>query len=274
MARYGVIADVHGNLQALQAVLSALRAQAIEDVVCLGDLVGYNAASNECVTLLRERRVMCISGNHDQIALGRLGFDYCAPRPEFSLRRTRKRLSDETRAYLETLPAARVLPDGVVLIHGGVNDICQYMHSSREVAGNATLLRERSPASRVCFFGHTHVAAIHELHGDRIRSRTLVDQNQLDGEALTFVNPGSVDAARRPDKRAEFAVFDSGRWTVTLHRVPYDDQRAEGQAVLEGYRMNVVNQTVLSGRRLLRRVRRKALRKLQTIAGALNRTAR
>ena len=122
LARYGVIADVHGNLQALEAVLRALNAQAVQDILCLGDLVGYNADSDACVELLHERRAVSIAGNHDLIALGQLGFDYCAPNPEFSLRRTRRRLQRRhpvAAAHPAPQPAG---DDGVALIHGALDE--------------------------------------------------------------------------------------------------------------------------------------------------------
>jgi predicted phosphodiesterase len=262
-----VISDVHGNLQALEAVLRALHAQAIEDILCLGDLVGYNADSDACVGLLHERRAVTIAGNHDLIALGQLGFDFCAPNPEFSLRRTRRRLGNGTRALLRTLPRNLLSADGLALIHGALDDPTHYLHTGRDVAAEAQKLRERWPAARLCFFGHTHVPALYQLRGEQVRHLAPLPEQRLEGDAFWFVNPGSVDAARRGDGLAQFAVFDSAAGSLSLHRVPYDHTRAEADAVAAGYRMGRVQQKLLATRRLLRRARRKALR---TIGRAVN----
>jgi predicted phosphodiesterase len=256
-----VIADVHGNLQALEAVLRALNAQAVTDILCLGDLVGYNADSDACVQLLRERRAISIAGNHDLIALGQLGFDYCAPNPEFSLRRTRRRLQDSTRSLLHTLPRQLMVDGGVAMIHGGLDDPTRYLHTGREVAEQADRMRLLWPGARLCFFGHTHVPALYRLQGEGVRHLAPLPDQRLDGDAFWFVNPGSVDAARRGDGLAQFAVFDSDAFSLSLQRVPYDHISAEEKAVAGGYRMGRVQQKVLAARRLLRRVRRKALRK-------------
>jgi predicted phosphodiesterase len=288
-----VIADVHGNLQALEAVLRALDAQAIPDILCLGDLVGYNADSDACVGLLHERRAVSIAGNHDLIALGQLGFEFCAPNPEFSLRRTRRRLSAGTRGLLRTLPRSLLSADGVTLIHGALDDPTHYLHTARDVAGEADPLRQRWPAARLCFFGHTHVPALYQLRGASreaqagfarrslfaggagpfegpafdVRHLAPLPEQQLDGDAFWFVNPGSVDAARRGDGLAQYAVFDSGSFSLSLHRVPYDHARAEASAVAGGYRMDQVQRRLLSARRLLRRVRRKAVKTIRSAVG-------
>jgi predicted phosphodiesterase len=70
MAVYGVIADVHGNREALRVALEYLEAEAVDRLVCLGDIVGYNADANECVNMVMRRHVECIAGNHDLIAIG------------------------------------------------------------------------------------------------------------------------------------------------------------------------------------------------------------
>ncbi len=78
MALYGIVADIHGNLQALEAALARLDACGIERLLCLGDIVGYNADAKRCASLMRERDALAIAGNHDLIALGRLGFGRCS----------------------------------------------------------------------------------------------------------------------------------------------------------------------------------------------------
>jgi predicted phosphodiesterase len=261
LATVGVIADVHGNLEALAAVLAALARQWVDRIVCLGDLVGYNAEPNECVALIRQQGIDCIAGNHDLMALERLGFDRCSMRPEFAIRRTRRVLTADTRRFLGALPADRSYEDGaLVVIHGGVDDVTEYVRSAEQVAGNARRLRERYPAARVCFFGHTHEPGLFTVAPDGSTSQRAPGPGveRLAREQLTFVNPGSVDAARRDHKQAQFAVFDSRHFTVSFQEVPYDHVEAEAKARRGGYRMTTSDEAAHAARQLVRRGRRRA----------------
>ena len=96
MALYGLLGDLHGNLQALEAVLAALDRRGIARIACVGDLVGYNADPDACVALLEARGAACIAGNHDLIATGRLGFERCSNKAMHALARTRTALSPAT----------------------------------------------------------------------------------------------------------------------------------------------------------------------------------
>lgn len=238
MSIYGVISDVHGNLQALTAVLNALDHAGVDKVICLGDLVGYNGHSNECVELIRTRGIEAISGNHDLIALGRLGFDRCSPKPSFALRRTRKLLDENSRRFLRQLPPTRSYDGTIALIHGSVDDVCEYMVSPQQIAANAARLRQRLPEVRLCFFGHTHTPKIFEVQGQEVMARPAEAVAEIQGgNRLYFVNPGSVDAARRPIKLAEYVVFDSTRWMIYFCHVSYDHAKSERIARSKGLRM-------------------------------------
>src|SRR3954466_8842443 len=106
--RYGILGDIHGNREALEAVLSYLQRARAARLLCLGDIVGYNADPDDCVAMLRERRVQAVAGNHDLIGLGRMDARHCSTRVEYSLRRTRSLLSPESVAWLAALPPQRL----------------------------------------------------------------------------------------------------------------------------------------------------------------------
>jgi predicted phosphodiesterase len=256
MSVYGIIADVHGNLEALRSVLAALDARGVERVLCLGDIVGYNAEANECVELLRARGVEAIAGNHDLIALGRLGFERCADRPAFALRRTRRTLSASSREFLAALPPRRSYHAGTtVLIHGGVVDACQYLTTPARLLENCALLRQHYPAVRVCWFGHTHVQKLYEVGRDTVSERAPDERLALAAEdCVYFVNPGSVDAARKALLGvAEFAIYDAAAGVVWFGAAPYDHGCAERSAVRGGYRMSRLDAWLYRGLGLLRR---------------------
>lgn len=238
MARYGVLGDIHANREALVASLNRLDGFIVDQVLCLGDIVGYNADPDDCVALVQRRRAVAIAGNHDLIGIGRLGFERCATKVEYSLKRTRQALSHGTIQYLAALPARREIGDGIVMIHGGVRQVDQYIASPALIAQNAAELAEDFPEARYCLFGHTHSPKVYEVDGDRVEELEAVGRVQLRPDRRYFINPGSVDPSRKRDsKLAEFAVLDTGTHTVEFLSVLYDHRAAEDRAAREGYRI-------------------------------------
>ena len=233
MALYGVLGDIHGNLEALQAVLEAFDARGVERLLCVGDVVGYNADPDECADLLRAHHALAIAGNHDLIAIGRLGFERCSNKARYSLARTRKELAPGTAAWLRALPATRLVEDTIALVHGGVRDVQLYMTTRNHIRANAGLLRVDFPSARVCFFGHSHAQKIYDSGGKELPPGAPLERNRV-----YFINAGSVDAQRKRGERlAECAIFDSAAWSIRFLRLPYDDARTEGKAALAGYRI-------------------------------------
>jgi predicted phosphodiesterase len=239
MAIYGVLGDIHGNREALAAALERLDALRVDRLLCVGDLIGYNADPDECVQLLAARGALSIAGNHDLIGTGVLGFERCSNKAMHSLKRTRRAIAPETAAYLRGLPSHRVLEEKFLLTHGGVRDVQQYMTRPRHFLENAELLRRDFPGIRICFFGHTHEQRVFEVDGERVKEIDGAHGVRLHPERTYFVNPGSVDASRkRLAKRAEFAVFDSATLALHFEAVPYDDAVTEEKAERNGYRID------------------------------------
>jgi predicted phosphodiesterase len=239
MALYGVVGDIHGNREALIAVLAALDARGVERILCVGDIVGYNADPDECVRLLRERGAVMIAGNHDLIGTRRLGFERCGNKAMHALLRTRRVLQPETVVFLASLPPNAAIDERVAIIHGGVRDVEQYMTRPQHIAQNATFLRADFPGRNVCFFGHTHEPRIYEVSANG-------DVREIDADAAVFlrddreyfINAGSVDASRkRLHKRAEFAVYDGASRTLQLLRVTYNEALTESKAEAGGFRL-------------------------------------
>lgn len=246
MAIYGVLGDIHGNREALDAVLAALDARGIDRIVCVGDLVGYNADPDDCVRLLRARGAVCIAGNHDLIGTGRLGFERCSNKAMHSLKRTRTSIAPETADFLRSLPSHLLLEPDVLLFHAGVRDVQQYMTTPRHILENVRYLREDFAGARIGFFGHTHEQRVFEVDGERVSEPFAADSPHdlprraaLDPRREYFVNPGSVDASRkRAYKLADYAIFDSAARTVEFHRADYDEASTEAKAQAGGYRID------------------------------------
>jgi predicted phosphodiesterase len=252
MALYGVIADIHGNREALGAALGLLGQRGAQGIVCLGDVVGYNADPDECVELVRRRCTVAIAGNHDLIGLGQLDFKRCSNKAEYSLRRTRRQLHAESKEWLAQLPPCQTLEENVALVHGGVRDVQQYMVGPAQIRENAAYLRQDFPGARLCFFGHSHEQKVYRVEGDAVEELTAVGKVALHREELYFINPGSVDASRkRTGKLAECALLDTGDWSVEFLRLPYDCATTEAKAAVFGYRITPLRERLYNLRRRL-----------------------
>jgi predicted phosphodiesterase len=237
MARHGILGDVHGNLEALAAVLEFFDRRGVARVLCTGDLVGYNADADACAALLRARGALAVAGNHDLISVGHLGFARCSRPAEYALRRTRRRLARDTAGYLAALPTLRLVGQHVLLVHGSVEDVERRLATPEEARRDAALLRAYYPGVRVCFYGHLHAQKAFEIRGDTARELEG-DALRLRPDRLYYVNPGSVDAARRREPRfAECALFDDATLELEFHRLAYDDAASETRAAARGYRI-------------------------------------
>ena len=254
MALYGILGDIHGNLEALRSVLGVFDSRNIKQILCVGDIVGYNADPDECSALLRARRTVVIAGNHDLIGTGMLGFERCSNKARYSLKRTRKELRADTVAWLRALPPSRLVEDSIALVHGGVRDVQQYMTTHEHIRANAELLATDFPTARVCFFGHSHHQKIYDATGQELP----VETTTLQKDRVYFINAGSVDAQRKRDNRlAECAIFDSEAWTIEFLQVRYDAASTEAKAAVGGYRILPITDSLYS-------LQRKASRLPQT----------
>lgn len=213
---YAVISDIHGNFEALQAVLRDLPG-GVDEVYCLGDVIGYGASPNECCDLVREVGMPTISGNHD-LAVTDLSTDlaWFNPVAAAAVEWTRERLSRENAEFLRSRP--RQMRDGeAMFVHGSVRDPDEYIIDNHSANQNLEVLREEYPEVAVCFFGHTHVKAVAPPpDGAALGDRVL----DLSDGGPYLVNPGSVGQPRDGDTFASYVLVDGRR--VGYRRVDYD----------------------------------------------------
>jgi predicted phosphodiesterase len=216
--RYGVLADVHGNLDALRAVLRAIEREGVDGFLVAGDLVGYGAYPNECVAAVAELAATCAAGNHDLIVLGDLSDDRCIELARESLRWTRQVLGSDERAFLEALPRMASAPGGVRVAHGSLDDPQQYTTTGTEAAAQLALLEDREHA-RLLVLGHTHRTLAYGRRSGRLRADGATALPP--GEAV-LLNPGAVGQSRELRARARFAVLDLDAREARFFAIPYD----------------------------------------------------
>ena len=216
--RYALLADVHGNLAALQAVLAEVRRRGVDGYLVAGDLVGYGPEPNACVELVAGLGAVCVAGNHDLIALDRLSDERCIELARASLRWTRDVLRDDTRAYLARLGLRAEAPGGVVIAHGSLDDPQCYVDSAVAGMGQLRRLAAERPGARALVLGHTHVPLACTLAGRHRPRRAFA----LPREGPALLNPGAVGQSRDLRARARFAILDLERGSVTFDAIPYD----------------------------------------------------
>lgn len=222
--RLAIISDIHANVDALSAVLTDIRTTGADQVVCLGDVVGYNAFPHETLALLRDADVRSVHGNHDLMALARLPDDGCGALGRKAIQWTRRALTDDDMWYLASLPAELRIDD-LLFVHSAPGDPLVRMRHADQFRSEAEALTEASSPVRVCFTGHLHRQQIVLVMPDgEVRYTPGVDAD-LPRDAICFVNPGTVGQPRDTDTRAAYAIFDCDARRVSFRRVSYDRER-------------------------------------------------
>jgi predicted phosphodiesterase len=214
-----IISDIHANLTAFETVLTDAKGQ-WEYVWCLGDVVGYGPDPNECVELLRSLPHLCLAGNHDWAALGRLDIRTFNPDARRAVNWTTDTLSPENTAYLEALPTTFVIGE-YTLAHGSPREpVWEYILEPLIAALNFSHFE-----TPYCLVGHTHQPVIYELvneHGETDAiSPSYRQQRQLNGRRQ-IINPGSVGQPRDQNPDAAYALLDVETHIWEARRVPYD----------------------------------------------------
>lgn len=214
-----VFSDVHGNLNALEAVLA--HAGPVDAYWCLGDLVGYGPDPEACVQRVRRLpNLVCLKGNHDAGVVGDLEEDWFNPEARRSLQWTREQLSQESLDFLAQLSPLAVLAEwDVTLVHGSLHSpLEEYLTSTARAEASLQALS----TSWGCF-GHTHVASLFVWENGQVN--LLVPRGEevpYPVQPQSLFNPGSVGQPRDGDPRAAYAIYEPELRTWTWYRVPYD----------------------------------------------------
>jgi diadenosine tetraphosphatase ApaH/serine/threonine PP2A family protein phosphatase len=217
--RLALLADVHANLEALDAVLADVDGWGADALVCAGDLVGYGPDPEGCIDRLRRRGALCIAGNHDAMVLGTLGFERC---PYAGIRAalwTRRRLPAEARAFLASLPATRRVGD-VVMCHGSLDDPEHYLASPRRADAALAALARREPDAGLLVAGHTHHQVLYRA-GVPWQPPARETRIQLAATSRWLVNPGSVGQSRDRSPLARYARYDTTARDVVFRELEY-----------------------------------------------------
>lgn len=228
--RLGLVADVHANLQALEAALAWLDARGVDDVWCLGDVVGYGGDPEACVALVRERCAGTVRGNHDAAVVDPSLLSWFNPHARQAAQRHAEILSADAKAWLDGLPWTLDLGE-VALVHAGFADppAFDYVLNARQAA-----VELAAQPARWGFVGHTHVPGAWRRGEDGAVERLSLQGGDegidVDLPGKVLVNPGAVGQPRDRDPRAACALLDTRTRTLLHARVDYDIAAAQAAA--------------------------------------------
>jgi predicted phosphodiesterase len=223
--RVAVVSDIHANLHALEAVLAAIDADPVDELWCLGDLVGYGPKPNECCAIVQARTAICLCGNHDLAVRGTIDLVEFSGDAGTAAAWTREVLADDARAFLNRLePAGRV--PGVALFHGSARDpVWEYVLSD-EAAVTTFMLTEEP----LVLVGHSHAALQIALHDTVLEGGLAPNGTELElSDARWLLNPGSVGQPRDGDPHAAYLLLDLDAQRASFRRVAYDVELTQSE---------------------------------------------
>jgi len=218
--KIAIFSDIHSNLEAFEAVLADIAKKEIKHLVCLGDVVGYNANPSECLEKVRSLNCPVVQGNHDMEATHDLDLSNYRDLARISLDYTRDVLTLEQKQYLADLPLV-IDYNGISMVHASLYEPAEFIYVETLLEASVHF---SSQDAQVCFCGHTHVPKIFAQWDDPYE----LDWNEpvnFEPKVKYLVNVGSVGQPRDRDFRSCYAVYDLAESSVELCRVEYDVEK-------------------------------------------------
>jgi diadenosine tetraphosphatase ApaH/serine/threonine PP2A family protein phosphatase len=211
--RLAIISDIHSNLEALSSAFEVIDREGVDEVICLGDTVGYGANPNECLSIIRERCSIILLGNHDAAATDLSVANHFTTNAQLSAMWTFGALLEEHRIFLRGL--SQTHPRGDILFsHASPFEPEEWHYVISDFD-----MREAFHAftERICFIGHSHIPVIFSERGK---------VPALSSSGRSIVNVGSVGQPRDGKPDLSFGLFDTDSWTYRNVRTQYDIKSA------------------------------------------------
>ncbi|MBX2990034.1 MAG: metallophosphoesterase family protein [Bacteroidetes bacterium] len=219
--RVAILADIHSNLQALAKAFSIIDRSRIDEIYCLGDIVGYGANPNECLGLIRERCTLTVLGNHDLAAIDTSVAHYFTKPGRIAAEWTHSVLTPDNIDFLKSLPYSTA-KEQATLVHASPHEPEQWTYVSSLV-----LAQKQFPAfaTPLCFIGHTHIPFV---CGENLKTFSLKKDMRF------LINVGSVGQPRDGNPQLSFGMFDSDSWSYQNIRSEYDIDGAAKAILAKG----------------------------------------
>lgn len=215
--KYAVISDIHSNFEALMKVMRDIHKKHVDEIVCLGDVVGYGANPDEVAEVVRSEVKYAVRGNHDDALYDDNTYSMINPYARAAVDYSRDVLSAENSEWLKSLPLTHKIGD-VLLVHSSPSDPHEWKYVISETDARVELLAFEE---KICLIGHTHIPVIF---------RRKID----DSTVRELINVGSVGQPRDGDNRASYGIIDTANLTYENFRIEYDYQLAGNKIIAAG----------------------------------------
>jgi len=225
--RYLIFTDIHGNLEAFNALLKFIQKRKIDHFVCLGDLVGYGASPNDTIQKVRSLRPLSIiRGNHDKAVSEFDSIETFNPIAAASIFWTKKKILRKNAEFLGHLKKGpQIVNDLFTICHGAPFDEDYYIFGEFDAAEAFDYLK-----LPLCFFGHTHFPFVYTKRDSTVEGTFLEGNSnevKLEKGVTYLINPGSVGQPRDRNPRTAFAIYDSDLHVIKFFRLEYDIDDAQ-----------------------------------------------
>ena len=220
--KVGIITDLHSNFEAMKVVLEWFQKERIDHIVCLGDIVGYNANPSEVTYLTYKRCAFSLKGNHERYVIGMEAKGVKEEKLEV-IRWTQDQLPKQYVEWLGRLPDQQLYEDTMLLVHGSPRDPDEYLLNNEAISKSFKHLKENYPGVPFCFFGHSHLPMVignNKVESSFQETRTIA----LARDKTYMINPGSLGQPRDRCPKTAFGVMDFKRWEFTCVRLDYDHE--------------------------------------------------
>ncbi len=237
--KLAIISDIHGNIEALENVLTDIESAGVDDIVCLGDCVGYGPDPERVVSEIRQRKIPTIMGNHELAICTPHQLAWFNPLAQASLRKTLTMLSSASIDFIEHLPKSLVAAQ-CLCVHGYPPDsVRTYLFQKSPEALIKTL---KSMTEPICFVGHTHDLKIVTFDGHRVERHALEQGRlNLNVELRHIINVGSVGQPRDGNNNAKYIIYDQETNVLEIRFVPYDIAATVAKIKASGLPQNHAN---------------------------------
>ena len=215
--RIGIFSDVHGNLEALDVVLNALKDERVDRYFFVGDLVGYGPNPNECIEKIASVSNLTAAGNHDYASTDQLSTDCFNDYARKAIEWTRSVLSSTSVSILTSLPLILV-EEGITLVHATLEAPAEWDYIFGYADARRSFDKLTTP---ICFIGHSHVPVVYiQDEAGEISIKNITDVS-MEANNKYIINVGSVGQPRDGDPRASYGVLDKDEGRFLLKRLPY-----------------------------------------------------
>jgi predicted phosphodiesterase len=230
--KFAVLSDIHGNLEALEAVLEEIQCLDLDAVISLGDNIGYGPDSQAVVDLIRDREIESVLGNHEMALKRKSALAWFNPMAKQALAIARSQLSDAAMDWIERLPPV-IIREGLRFVHG-VPPAAMFLYLF-QVPENKLIQKLIQSVESVCFVGHTHDLGIISWDGHRLDTqKPSPGTHILDPAKKYIINAGSVGQPRDGTPEAKFLLYDTTARRLTVRARQYPFEKTQGKIIAAG----------------------------------------